>query len=78
MNGKESSWASVVSGIPQGSVLGPILFVIYINDLPDNLKGHAEMFADDTKVYAHIKEPQDGSILQDVLDCLGDWERNGS
>ena len=73
VNGKESSWASVVSGIPQGSVLGPILFVIYINDLPDNLKGHAEMFADDTKVYAHIKDPQDGSILQRDLDCLGDW-----
>ena len=73
VNGKESSWASVVSGIPQGSVLGPILFVIYINDLPDNLRGHVEMFADDTKVYAHIKDPQDGDILQYDLNSLSDW-----
>ena len=81
VNGKESSWESVVSGIPQGSVLGPILFVIYINDLPDNLKGHVAMFADDTKIYVHInmcKDPQDGSILQDDLDCLGEWAENCS
>ena len=73
VNGKESSWASVVRGIPQGSVLGPILFVIYINDLPDNLRGHVEMFKDDTKVHAHIKDPQDGDILQYDLNSLSDW-----
>ena len=65
--------AIVVSGIPQGSLLSPILFVIYINDLPDNLRGHVEMFADDTKVYAHIKDPQYGVILQYDLNSLSDW-----
>ncbi len=69
VNGK-SSWADVLSGIPQGSVLGPILFVIYINDLSDHLKGHAEMFADDTKVYTHIKTSQDRNMLQHDLESL--------
>ena len=46
-----SEWAPVTSGIPQGSVLEPILFVIYTNDLPDNLMSECYMFADDTKVF---------------------------
>ena len=73
VNGRESSWARVISGIPQGSILGPPLFVIYINDLPDNLKGHAEMFADDTKIFTHIKDSADEDILQDDLNSLCDW-----
>eukprot|EP00057_Strongylocentrotus_purpuratus_P009185 XP_011663659.1 PREDICTED: RNA-directed DNA polymerase from mobile element jockey-like [Strongylocentrotus purpuratus] len=73
VNGKKSSWADVLSGIPQGSVLGPILFITYINDLPDNLKGHAEMFADDTKVYTHIKSQEDRKTMQQDLDSLCDW-----
>ena len=72
VNGKKSFWANVLSGIPQGSVLGPILFVIYINDLPDNLNGHAEMFADDTKVYTHFKSQDDRETLQHDLDSLCD------
>ena len=56
-------------------MLGQILFVIYINDLPDNLKGHAEMFAEDIKVFSHIKTPQDRESLQHDLDSLHvcDW-----
>ena len=49
-----SEWADVRSGVPQGSVLGPILFVIYINDLPDIVSSTTKMFADDTKIYNQI------------------------
>ena len=46
-NGTNSEWANITSGIPQGNVLGPILFVLYINDLPDNIVSNVYMFADD-------------------------------
>ena len=54
VNGSMSKWADVSSGIPQGSVRGPILFVIYINDLPNEIKSdiYIHMFADDTKVFS--------------------------
>ena len=48
VNGKLSTWADILSGIPQGSILGPILFVIFINDLPDIVRSTVKMFADDT------------------------------
>ena len=51
VNGSNSTWKLVTSGIPQGSVLGPILFVLYINDLPSNILSDVYMFADDTKIF---------------------------
>ena len=51
VNGTNSEWANITSGIPQGSVLGPILFVLYINDLPENIVSNVYMFADDTKIF---------------------------
>ncbi len=59
VNGSMSKWADVSSGIPQGSVLGPILFFIYINDLPNEIKSDIYMFADDTKVFRTIKTNDD-------------------
>ena len=50
LNGHFSQWADVTSGIPQGSVLGPLLFVIYINDLPEAVVNTVRIFADDTKL----------------------------
>ena len=63
----------VTSGIPQGSVMGPLLFLIYINDLPDNINSEVYMYADDTKIYREIKTIVDQTILQSDLDTLTKW-----
>ena len=73
VNGKASEWLPVTSGIPQGSVLGPLLFLIYINDLPDNIISDVYMYADDTKLYREIKTIEDQRILQKDLDTLTKW-----
>ena len=54
LNGQTSSWELVKSGVPQGSVLGPLFFLIYINDLPDNLESNCKIFADDTSLFYKI------------------------
>ena len=56
VQGSESSWARVLSGVPQGSVLGPVLFVCYINDMPDTISSFMYMYADDTKMARVVNE----------------------
>ena len=73
VGGCDSSWYPVTSGIPQGSVLGPILFVLYINDLPDLVDSDAFLFADDTKVYRIITDTADSGVLQSDLNKLDKW-----
>ena len=70
-----SDWEHVKSGVPQGSILGPLLFLYYIIDMPDEIGNVAKMFADDTKVYAKIQDEQDCHSLQDDLNRLGAWSR---
>ncbi|MBA5248939.1 MAG: hypothetical protein FE834_05320 [Gammaproteobacteria bacterium] len=73
VNGKPSGWCSVKSGIPQGSVLGPVLFVIYINDLPEVVHSMVQMFADDTKVFRRMEKGSDSRDLQKDLNNMQKW-----
>jgi hypothetical protein len=69
----KSDWIPVTSGVPQGSVLGPLLFVLYINDLADNLQGECKLYADDTKLFRRVKSQEDCKSLQSDLDALHKW-----
>ena len=73
VSGAMSSWQSVTSGVPQGSVLGPLLFLIFINDLDGNLGSSIYKFADDTKLFRVVDNSSDSSLLQDDLNRLVDW-----
>ena len=73
INNSSSCYGSVTSGVPQGSVLGPVLFILYVNDLPTTVHSNIKMFADDTKLYRAINEPADAHLLQDDLNSLTEW-----
>ena len=73
VNGEKSNEAPVISGIPQGTVLGPLLFVIYINDLLDNISSNGLLYADDTKIFRHISSKDDAMALQTDISKLEDW-----
>ena len=75
VDGSTSSQASVLSGVPQGTVMGPLLFLLFINDLPSVVDPHTQvrLFADDCLVYRNIKSIQDQIQFQRDLDALNDW-----
>ena len=75
INGTHSSEKAVTSGIPQGSVLGPLLFVLYINDLPSCVQSNIRLFADDTKIFTRSDLPGATDRLQDDLNQLQSWSQ---
>ena len=76
VNGKESNWHDVTSGIPQGTVLGPLLFVLYINDLPDLTQSDTFLFADDIKIFRSIINTNDQDILQQDITTIEQWSHD--
>ena len=78
VNDKMSTWADILSGIPQDSVLGPILFVNFINDLPDVVTSTVKIIADDTKLFRDVKYPEGTEKIQQDLDNLVKWPGSGS
>ena len=77
LNGQTSSWRPVLAGVPQGSILGPLHFLIYINDLPNKLKSNAKLFADDTSLFTIVKdENESANILNNDLSLISKWAFN--
>ena len=75
INGEVSKEKTIKSGIPQGSVLGPLLFLIFVNDLPELTTSLVYLFADDNKVSKAIKNYKDKHILQKDLDIIYNWSK---
>ena len=74
LDGQASDPVPVLSGIPPGLVLGPVLFLIFINDLPDNIRSSVRLFADDCVLYSNINSLTNCQILQDDPNSLAQWE----
>ena len=75
INGRYPDWTDVSSGVPQGSVLGPTLFLIFINDLEDGAQSTVLKFTDDTKLYTEVTKEEGGEQLQDDLDKCAEWAK---
>jgi hypothetical protein len=74
LEGKHSAQCRVTSGVPQGTALGPLLFLAYINDMPPCVTSRARLFADDCLLYRPIKTEADATKLQEDIDALQNWE----
>ena len=74
LNGQTSSWLNVTAGVPQGSVLGPFLFLIYINDLPEEITSSCKIFADDTSLFSKIENKSYSNFqLNKGLEAISKW-----
>ena len=73
VEGSKSSVCQVTSGVPQGSVLGPVLLLIYINGIVYNIKSEISLFVDDILLYKTIATPNDHRVLQNDLNLLMQW-----
>ena len=78
MKDSVTDWVNVTSGVPQGSVLGPLLLLIFINDLPDELYNKCRLYADDNKIIAPIKTESDSIKFQEDINALDNWSKKWS
>ena len=73
LNGKTSTWTSVTSGTPEGGILSPLLFCLYVSDLPSVIKSHSLMYADDLKLFRCVRSPADSVALQEDVNWVAEW-----
>ena len=74
LNGQHSSWADVKAGVLQGSILGPLIFLIYINNLPNGLNSNVKLFADDTSLFSVVHNISDSAnLLNSDLSKINEW-----
>lgn len=71
-----SEWKSVTKGVPQGSVLGPLLFLLFINDMPELFSNQSKLYAEDSKIIAMIEDIGKALALQNDINALTDWTKN--
>ena len=74
LNGQASTWTNIIAGVSQGSILGPLLFLIYINDLSEGLSTNAKLFVDDASLFSVIHDSQTSAIiLNKDLKMIHNW-----
>ena len=74
LNGQTSKWSQIKAGVPQGSVLEPLLFLVYINDLPEGLTSNVKLFADDTSIFSVVCNSSSSSLtLNEDLSNISQW-----
>ena len=77
LNGQSSSRGTITAGVPQGSVLGPLLFLIYINDIVNVVNSNIKLFADDTSLFLTIDDPAHGAaIMNNDLSSFDEWSKD--
>ena len=74
LNGQTSKWSQIKAGVPQGSVLGPLLFLVYINDLPEGLTSNVKLFANETSISSVVRDSSSSSLsLNEDLSKISQW-----